>query len=182
MIMKQAIVIGHDHYESGAYSKWLHKSEFTYNSEVAEILKCQLGTQIDIYNRPANLGGYKTKMRKLTQQINAQKYGLVVELHFNSFDGTAHGVETVSWEGNTYTKGAGEIFCQMLHAEFDSKIRGAKTVTAGNENQRGYWFLQMNAAPAMILEPFFGDNKEATRFENPARYATILGEFLMDIR
>ena len=164
-----AIVIGHDKTSPGAYSPYLGCSEYLYNSEVASYLH-----QFDIYNRPVG-GGYKTQMRKLAEQINGKGYDLVIELHFNSFNKEINGCETVSYPGNAYSKALGEKYCQLVTSQYKTENRGAKEATEGS---RGWWFLALMDAPAIIAEPFFGDAEEALKFEHPGKYAEIIKQWL----
>ena len=166
---KIAIVIGHDKTSPGAYSPFLGMSEYLYNSEVASYLH-----EFCIYRRPIG-GGYNTQMRKLSEQINKENFDLVVELHFNSFNKEANGVETVSYPGNSYAKALGQKYCDLIAKKYGTNNRGAKEATV---NGRGWGFLSMINAPAIIVEPFFGDNEEAEKFKNPGTYAEVIKEWL----
>ena len=172
--MKVAIIIGHDNNRPGAYSKLLKTSEYIYNSEVAAHLSCVA----DIYKRPL-AGGYKTQMEILAKELNPKKYDLVVELHFNSFNTKANGTETVGFKGNDYTKDIGNSFNEKISNHYQTINRGHKTT---DENGRGYWFLKLMNAPALILEPFFGDASESLKFADPAEYACVIKEWLMSIK
>lgn len=168
--MKIAFVIGHDKTSPGAYSHFLHTSEYIYNSEVASYL----ATIGDIYKRPLG-GGYNTQMRKLAEQINPKNYDLVAELHFNSFNKKANGCESVIYKGNHYTGQLGDDYCTATCKKYGTKNRGVKEVDKGG---RGYGFLSMINADAIILEPFFGDHEESLKFENHAEYAQVIKEWL----
>jgi N-acetylmuramoyl-L-alanine amidase len=169
--MKVAVVIGHDVKSPGAYSTHLHTFEYMYNSEVATYLAgCA-----DIYKRPLG-GGYKTQMKTLAAEINAKNYDLVIELHFNCFNKEAHGCEAVIFKGNKTTRAKGEKFCKHITETYRTHNRGVKEVAT--DADRGYWFLRLMDAPAMILEPFFGDVEESLRFENPGKYAEIIKNVL----
>lgn len=175
--MRIAIVIGHEKSRPGAYSKHLRMSEYLYNSEVAPYFT-KVGA--DIYKRPSG-GGYKTQMRKLSEEINKKNYDLVIDLHFNSYEevGSAEpveGCEVLTYKGNTYSQMLGERICKAIEIEYGSNNRGVKQIT--NPLQRGYWFLYFMKANAMILEPFFGDEEEALKFKNPGKYAKVVMDTL----
>ena len=172
--MKVAIIIGHDKTSPGAFSKVLGQSEYIYNSEVA----ANLSGVADIYKRPV-ANGYKTQMEILAKQINQKNYDLVLELHFNSFNNIANGCETVGFVGNDKTKKIGESYCDVISKAYNINNRGHKTSPAGG---RGYWFLKLMNAPALILEPFFGDNQEAEKFIDPKKYACSIKEWLLKIQ
>lgn len=159
--MKICLVIGHDQNSKGAYSKYLKKSEYDYHSEMVQNLH-----GVDIYRRTPSKS-YKAQMLKLAEQINPKGYDLVVELHFNSFNGSANGVETISYP-KSKSLIYGKEYCNLISKEYGTKNRGAKEAT---ENGRGWWFLKYMDAPALILEPFFSDHIEAEKFSNTEQYA-----------
>ncbi|HET8838493.1 MAG TPA: N-acetylmuramoyl-L-alanine amidase [Flavobacteriaceae bacterium] len=166
-----AVIIGHDKTSPGAYSPYLHTSEYMYNSEVASYL----GGIADIYKRPLG-GGYTTQMRKLAEMLNPKNYDLVVELHFNSFsDSSANGCEAIVYPGNDFSYMVGYDFCQKLSSQYQTNNRGVKEHGKGD---RGFVFLSLMEAPAIIVEPFFGSNEEAEKFENEAKYAELIKDWL----
>ena len=124
-------------------------------------------------------GGYTTQMRKLSAQLNPLGYDLVAELHFNKFDNKNNdqgvGCEAVVYPGNDYTIQAGKVFCDMVSSQYQTTNRGVKEHGKGD---RGYGFLSLMEAPAIILEPFFGDEDEAEKFENPGKYAELIKEWI----
>lgn len=168
--MKIAFIIGHDAQSPGAWSPFLHQNEYFYNCEVA----CYLAGLGDIYRRPSG-GGYKTQQRKLADLLNPKNYDLVTELHFNKFDnvanGKGHGVEVVAFPGSKNGIKYGAKYCEEIEKEYKIHNRGVKFTEEGG---RGYWFLKYQKAPALILEPFFGDEPEAELFTNPAKYADVI--------
>jgi N-acetylmuramoyl-L-alanine amidase len=169
--MKAAIVVGHDKISPGAYSSCLHASEYIYNSEVATYL----AGVADIYKRPL-VGGYKTQMKKLASEINKKDYDIVIELHFNMFNKRANGCETVSFPGSKSLE-FGRDFCEKITECYMTDNRGAKEAKI---NGRGWWFLALMEAPAIILEPFFGDHEESLKFENPGMYASVIKQMILN--
>ena len=165
--MKVAVVIGHNPHSKGAYSKYLKTNEFDYNSEVATHLK-----GFDIYRR-LPIGSYKKQIINLAQQINPKKYDLVIELHFNAFNASANGVETVSFPRSKSIP-MGALYCDMIANEYGTKNRGAKVATS---DARGLYFLKTMNAPSLILEPFFGDAPEALKFTDTKKYSHLINEW-----
>jgi N-acetylmuramoyl-L-alanine amidase len=164
--MKVAIVVGHDRVEQGAFSNLLKQSEFVYNSEVAKLIG------FDTYFRNTN-GGYSTKISELSKRINAKKYDLVIELHFNSFNAIANGCEALYFQGSVKGQRFAEMFTSKIVQEYGTINRVAKSREA---KDRGGLFLKSINAPCIILEPFFGDNKEALLFKCHSKYAEIIKE------
>ena len=167
--MKVAVIIGHDMKSPGAYSQELHTSEYMYNSEVASYLH-----QFDVYKRPLG-GGYTTQMRSLAAELKPKNYDLIVELHFNSFNKSANGCETISYPGNSFTKKLGAEYCRLVTNKYCTENRGAKE---GEKGGRGWGFLSLMPAPAIILEGFFGDHPEALLFKNQKEYAGVIIDWL----
>jgi len=162
--MKVAIVVGHDKVEQGAFSNLLKKSEFAYNSEVAKLIG------FDTYFRDTK-GGYSTKIAELSKRIKAKNYDLVIELHFNSFNAIANGCEALYFQGSVKGQRFAEMFVSRIVQEYGTTPRGAKSRI---ESDRGGLFLKSINAPCIILEPFFGDNKEALLFKCESKYAEII--------
>ena len=164
--MKIAIVVGHDKINQGAFSNILKQSEFAFNNEVAKLLP------YDVYFRNEKIKGYKSQMQELAKRINEKRYDLVIELHFNMFNGKAKGCECLYLKGSKIGKEQAEKLCKSITKDFGNINRGA--VAIDNEKGRGYWFLKLINAPALIVEPFFGDNEETIAFKNKMKYAKTL--------
>lgn len=171
--MKIAIVIGHNKSSAGAVSKYLGASEYVYNSEVASYLSCVA----DIYKNVASTS-YTKQVNLLSEKLNPKNYDLVIELHFNYFDDENNdigtGTEAVIYPGNEVTRKFGEIFNKKISEKYEIPNRGIKERATG----RGSYFLKKLKAPAIILEPFFGDEDEALKFKNEAEYAKVIKEVI----
>lgn len=164
--MRVAIVIGHNEVSPGGYSSVLGKTEYDYNSKVAEYID---GFYY-VYERP-NIKGYNSQMEGLAEKINGKGYDLVIELHFNLFNSKVQGTEAVIYPNNNFTKSFGEHFCKEISNKYDLPNRGVKE---HGEGQRGYGFLSKVKANTIIVEPFFGDESKASKFENEYEYAETL--------
>lgn len=173
--MKTAIVVGHDQNEQGAFSPIINMTEYAYNCELANLL-CH---DFDIYYRPYK-GGYARKMSKLANNLNRKDYDVVIELHFNMFDGLAnkkgHGAEAVIMPGNLKSMELSKTLLNEICHQFQVSNRGIKEHGPGD---RGYGFLSKMKANAIILEPFFGDELEAKKFLDFQKYANVLKSVLL---
>lgn len=176
---KIAIVIGHEASSPGAYSPFLEKTEFDYNTQVASALE----DVADIYNRPTEGIGYMGKMAKLSRILNPLAYDLVIELHFNSYDKLANkrgiGTEAVIYPGNEKMKSFGEAFCKEISETYNMVNRGVKEASKGG---RGWGFLSLLTANTIILEPFFGDEEESSKFKSTEKYARILKSLICNYK
>lgn len=172
--MRIACVIGHNSVNKGATSLYLGEPEYTYNKSIADSLR----DVCDVYERYYNSGGYDDEIKDLADRVNRVNYGLVFELHYNAAVPSAHGCEALyhykTSKGDVYA----ELFCEILTRNYGLYNRGAKSTKEGG---RGFLFLDMIKAPAIILEPFFGSNIEAKEFKDKLFYETVLREFIKSV-
>lgn len=155
-----AICVGHSRIgDRGAVSVG-KVSEWVYNSEVAEALRLRLedsGVDVDVISAyPRHT--YRAAMKWLADRMQGKGYDCVLELHFNSSGKAANGYEYLYLKTST----AGKRLAWCLNSAHNRVVgghqrnRGSHPVSAG---QRGYSFLSLTPAPAVICEPFFGSNE-----------------------
>lgn len=88
--------------------------------------------------------------QQLARKINDTDAECAVELHFNSFDGSARGTEMLYWANSA----DGKRLAHLLHDEasyaLETGQRGLKSISSG------YPFLRLTEMPAVICEPAFG--------------------------
>lgn len=154
--MKTAFVIGHDEKAKGATSKHLIEgkeiSEFDFWKEF--VLK-NLLDHGDIFVHES-ISSYDKKQRATAEKT--KYYDLVIEFHFNSFNGKAQGVEALHYYKNNKTQAISEMFSQLVNEKMNIKLRGMNGATPSSSGN-GYGFLYHTKKWAILLEPFFGDNK-----------------------
>jgi N-acetylmuramoyl-L-alanine amidase len=159
-----AICVGHSRHingkrDGGAVS-FGGVSEWTFNRDLAfeidRILR-EKGVQsfvIDDYRG----SGYTDSMRWLASEIKAKGATLAIELHFNAATGTAKGHEWLFFQ----TSKGGKALATALRGTYEEAFpmsvnRGIKAKVSG---ERGGEFLKLTHCPAVIAEPFFGDNPQ----------------------
>ena len=166
--MKVAAVIGHDQLDGGAYSKTLKTNEFDL------FLKfCEEYLQ-DILHVFTHEKGKGYGERQDLMKVRTSEYDLVLEFHFNSFNGEAEGVEALYYPSNENTRKISEKYCQLVHDSMGIKIRGAKPRGSGD----GAGFLKKTRGWAIILEPFFGDNPEDCAKFDKEKYRDVIIELI----
>lgn len=173
--MKVAICIGHNSRHKGAFSLYLNATEFDYNTRIARLVKGQLNDHVEVFNR-YYAWGYNKEIQNLADRVNRKVFDLVVELHFNAAAPSAEGYEALYFHTSKKGKEYAKSFCEAMGNEYGGINRGAKPLS--KDTDRGFLFVQKMKAPAIILEPFFGSNKEATKFINAQRYADTLVSWL----
>ena len=151
--MKIAITVGHSILKSGLctsadgvvneyqYCKML--SEF-----LAKILKAA-GCTVDVIICPERQLTSKSqeKTYKLPR-INGKKYDLVIELHLNSYNGSAKGTEVLCCS-NT-----GKMYAQRVVNKL-----GTVFTSRGVKDRPDLYMLNSTDCPAIMIETFFCDSK-----------------------
>lgn len=176
--MKIAICIGHNSKSRGVFSRFLDATEFEYNHRVADLIRNMMCDDVDVYYRYRK-NGYNTEISELANRVNKKDYDLAIELHFNAFNGKSNGCEALYFHKSAKGKEYAESFCKVIEDEYESINRGAKSLNSDNQN--GFGFVQRIKAPALILEPFFGDHPEAEKFINVHRYSCTVVEWIKSL-
>ena len=170
-VKKVAVVVGHTRNNPGASSEVVG-SEFFYNSKVGEYLE----DIVDVYHYDTYKGGYTNMVKRNAKKLNKHDYSLVLELHFNSAGEDAEGCEALYYRANKKGKELAELYCEIMCNTFGSENRGAKSREL---DDRGGAALYYPKATTLILEPFFGSNKEdANRYKDAEKYAIALRWFI----
>lgn len=149
--MKVAFVIGHHKFSKGAKSYYLNKKEY----DLFWGMRDRLEHMGDVYRHNPLVRGYNNRQSVMAKKT--KNYDLVYELHFNSFNGLTKGCEALYHNKSEYGKLLSEHFCDTYTNIIGSKNRGNKALY---DIDRGYGFVSKQKPVAIILEPFFGDNKE----------------------
>lgn len=164
--MKFGLCIGHSRYidgkrDGGALAADKKTNEWTYNSRIARLVAAAMTTKghsIIIYDRYEG-SGYTRAMTNLGLKMKADKIQCAVEMHFNWNDGynddIGHGHEWLYW----HTSKNGKLLAQYFDASEKRIIpairpRGIQPRKDG----RGAAFLENTYCPALVAEPFFGDD------------------------
>ena len=175
MNIRVAICVGHSRFisgrrDGGALSAG-NVQEWNYNKELAITLKDKLLEEsipcfiVDHYHG----NGYTDSMKWLASHLEAEKATHAIELHFNAANGNARGHEWLYWHSSS----TGQKMAVALSGKFKEwfsalPARGAKAKSAGD---RGGEFLRLTRCPAVIAEPFFGDNEADWKFATENEYA-----------
>lgn len=154
-MLKLAIVVGHEKKRPGA-TLYGGGSEYDYNSQLAELIKefsPELGIETSIiYRDGIGIGGAYRKVAELNPDC-------AVELHFNAFNGIAHGTETLCSPAQHDKDLAFEVQSAMcLVFNRPGLSRGVKVLAKGDRGSQSVYAL--GATANCLVEPFFGDNPQ----------------------
>lgn len=159
-----AICVGHSRRGDRGATSANGTSEWSYNNGLAERLKWKLeaaGLRCFVLNK-YDADSYGAAMRWVSHEIEQRHATLAVELHFNASEGQAQGHEWLHWGASKDSRSLADALCKEFATRFPArKNRGAKAKTSGD---RGAEFLRLTHCPAVIAEPFFGDNPNEWEF------------------
>lgn len=152
--MKLAIVVGHNAHAQGAFSEALGQTEFTYNSDLAELIRDHDESAIRIFFRERG-GGYSREIDRVYGQVNRWGATASIELHFNSVGNpNANGGLTLTSGTNGSMRLARLVQVGSVDA-LGVVDRGLCKKARGDRGGRSLW---VGKAPAILTEPFFGSN------------------------
>ena len=159
-IPNYVIIIGHANTAQGAYSEGLAKTEYGFNSDVADKM-------LELHNKAGFLKAAfdlsvvtrdgKT-IRQAYQEALETEPEAIIELHFNSFfSNDANGMEVlINQAAPDKTADLASTFLTHLKLDFEFRNRGIKRVKLG---QRGYHNVTYaDDVPSILIEPFFGSS------------------------
>lgn len=163
-----ALVIGHNNELQGALDEATGEREFEYFQNVATEIAMRLeNTQAAIFYRRSGQQ-YYNEMREVTRSINRFDPDVVIELHFNSFDGKHNGTCCLIWPrsraynfamelSKVASSALGTVDNGVIYQERSwskSKKIDGKYVPAGAL----LYILKDTKCPAVILETHYGDH------------------------
>ena len=152
---KVAFVIGHTPSDKGAYSEFLKESELNFWLLFYHTHLKFLG-DVFIHNDHSSYTERQISMAKRTAE-----YSVVFELHFNNFSNQeARGSELILSATSLATTELAAIYYKHIH-EMGFSYRPPISITSSNyTTTKGGGFIQHQVPTALLLEPFFGSNKE----------------------
>lgn len=180
--MKRIVLqIGHggnsSHYDSGAIgADGTHEHKFN-RDELHPLLSKELedmGFEVVTIIQEKSFG-------ELPDRINALNPDVILSLHFNAFNGSATGSETLHYYRSRNGLRLAKLIQDGVVKALGLADRGCKGLRSG---YRGSALVKRTRAVAVILEPFFGDNPNdlATARENLGELARNIakgvGKFL----
>lgn len=161
-------------------------SEWEYNSKLARLIAEELhdkhGISALVIDRYQG-GSYGSAMAWVGATLRHEgDIALAVELHFNAADGKARGHEWLYW----HSSAKGKLGATKMHLAFAAAFPPGKIpmrgVKAKGASDRGALFLKETPCPAVIAEPFFGDNSEDWKLANdfPGTIARAMARGIAD--
>jgi N-acetylmuramoyl-L-alanine amidase len=157
-----ALVVGHSAGKKGSVSAGI--SEWDFNLKVAleanTFLNNELKRTSMIFLR--NDRHYEHAMMDLVDQINAVKPKCIVSLHYNAL-GTntrADGCTSLYFPGSKEGERLASSMCSAFENVVGLRNRGPRATMKSLGSYVQLYILTQTKAPATIIEPFFGTNRE----------------------
>lgn len=152
--MKICIDMGHTKASTGASGYFSELTEDrALGSRVIEELK-RRGHTVDNSTAP----DYMTYPQETNYRVDYENarspYDLFVSIHFNAFDGNAHGTEVWYWNGDENGKAKAEKIAANICAAMGTYNRGAKACTGQ------YAVVRDTFSTAVLIETCFCDSKK----------------------
>jgi N-acetylmuramoyl-L-alanine amidase len=161
---------------AGGVQEWEFNRDLAF--EIERILR-EKGVQAFVLDDYRG-SGYTDSMRWVASELRARKATVALELHFNAANGTARGHEWLYWGHSKRGKALADALRGAYAEAFPSAVsRGSKPRVSGD---RGGEFLKLTHCPAVIAEPFFGDNPQEWQIaaSGLTAIAEAMAEGLMD--
>lgn len=177
-----AICVGHSRFigtkrdggavSAGRVSEWVYNRDLAFTIERILRERGIIGFVCDKYEG----SGYTDSMRWVASHIKGKQATLALELHFNAATGTAKGHEWLYWGTSNGSKLLADSLREAYTKTFPGAVsRGSKAKASGD---RGGEFLKLTHCPAVICEPFFGDNPQEWEFAST--HQTAIAEAICD--
>lgn len=150
---KVALVIGHRASKPGYYSPFLELYEYQFYCELSKELLPYLDEfEVVVYFKD----GFSTPY--IYEQIQKWNPGVALELHFNAHENSsAYGTETLCMQGWGYHAMLMQNAIATALKRDKKGDRGFKLLRGGD---RGFENVSQLDCATLLLEPFFGSNRE----------------------
>ncbi|EMJ5512789.1 TPA: N-acetylmuramoyl-L-alanine amidase [Clostridioides difficile] len=151
--MKICITVGHSILKGGLCTSANGVvNEYQYCKMLSEFLVKILkaaGCTVDVIICPERQFTSKIQERAYKlPRINGKKYDLVIELHLNSYNGSAKGTEVL------YCSNTGKMYAQRVVNKL-----GTVFTSRGVKDRPDLYMLNSTDCPAIMIETFFCDSK-----------------------
>lgn len=121
----------------------------------SDVAMC-VGSLLEYYLRVAGLETRMLQSDSLEEVVATSDYfgaDIFVSIHCNAFDGTAHGTETLIYAAG----GEAEKLAKCVQSQL---IDALGTANRGIKERPGLYVLNSTAAPAILVETAFIDNRQ----------------------
>ena len=167
--MKINVHAGHNYHVPGAGGQFSEtKEDRKVKDKLIALLKAEGHTVYDCTDEDART--QNANLAAIVRKCNSHTVDLDVSIHFNAFNGTAHGTEVWVPNGSSQRTRAKRICDKISALGFDD--RGVKATNS-------LYVLRNTKAPALLVECCFCDNKVDARLYDADKMARAIAEGIL---
>lgn len=169
-VMKFNVHAGHNFHAPGAGGQFSETAEDRKVKDlVIELLRAQGHTVYDCTDEDGATAS--ANLRNIVKKCNAHMVDLDVSIHFNAFNGTAHGTEVLVYSDTSSARQAAGRICKEI-ADLGFANRGIKY-------RPGLYVLRHTDSPALLIECCFCDSKQDAKLYNRDKMARAIVEGIL---
>ena len=167
--MKINVHAGHNYHVPGAGGCFSEtKEDRNVKNKLIALLRAEGHTVYDCTDEDAR--SQNANLSNIVRKCNSHTVDLDVSIHFNAFNGTAHGVEVCVPNGSSQTARAGRI-C--------SKIAALGFTNRGIKYRNNLYVLNRTKAPALLVECCFCDSRIDAKIYDADKMAHAIAEGIL---
>jgi len=168
--LKVALIVGHTPSMGGAYSEYFGKNEFDFFMDLLAPRSKEF-ENFTITSHHHMINAYTARQEAMAEMT--EYCDLSIELHFDSFHGSAEGCHAFYYAMNIHTSRAAYAYKAAMLEKMGILSRNNKAVKNG-DTFNGAGFILKQKCPALLLECFFGDNPEDCKKFDPDKFMEVL--------
>lgn len=169
-VMKYNVHAGHNFHAPGAGGQFSETAEDRkVKDKVIELLRGQGHTVYDCTDEDGATSS--ANLRAIVQKCNKHLVDLDISIHFNAFNGTAHGTEVLVYSDTSSARQAAGRICKEI-ADLGFANRGIKY-------RPGLYVLRHTDSPALLIECCFCDSKQDAKLYNRDKMARAIVEGIL---
>ena len=167
--MRINVHAGHNYHVPGAGGCFSEtREDRNVKNKLISLLRAEGHTVYDCTDEDART--QNANLAAIVRKCNAHSVDLDVSIHFNAFNGTAHGTEVWVPNGSSQRTRAKRICDKISALGFDD--RGVKATNS-------LYVLRNTQAPALLVECCFCDNKVDARLYDADKMAHAIAEGIL---
>ena len=167
--MKINVHAGHNFHVPGAGGQFSEtKEDRKVKDKLIALLRAEGHTVYDCTDEDGR--SQNANLSNIVRKCNAHSVDLDVSIHFNAFDGSAHGVEVCVPNGSSQTARASRI-C--------SKIAALGFTNRGIKYRNNLYVLNRTKAPALLVECCFCDSRIDAKLYDADKMAHVIAEGIL---
>lgn len=169
-VMKFNIHGGHNFHAPGASGQFSETAEDRKVKDlVIKLLRAQGHTVYDCTDEDGQTSS--ANLRNIVQKCNRHLVDLDISIHFNAYNGQAHGTEVLVYSETSSARQTAGRIC--------SKIAGLGFTNRGIKYRPGLYVLRHTDSPALLIECCFCDSRQDAKIYDRDKMARAIVEGIL---